>query len=57
MGDHDARDIHRQVAVAELVEMENVRLNLLNDRGQVRGGLGIILLAFVHPFQAKPVGR
>jgi len=51
--DHYARDVHWQIAVAELVEMQNVWLGLFDQRLQVCGRLHVILLAFLHPLQAE----
>ena len=53
MRDDYAWHIDRQISVAELVQVKDVRLNLLHNGAQVSSRLGVILLSFVHPFQAE----
>ncbi len=56
MGHHHARDAAGKIGVAELVKVEEVRLNFVDQAGEKRRGLAEVLRGLVHPLQAKRRG-
>jgi hypothetical protein len=56
MGHHHARDVDGEVAVAELVEVNQVRVDFAHQVGKVLGGLGQVVWRVVHPLQAEGGG-
>jgi hypothetical protein len=53
---HYAGDIDRKIAVAELVELKQIGVNLADQACQKFGGFGEVLRSFVHPLQAESRG-
>jgi len=56
MGQDHTRDIDGKIAMAELVEMQNIGTNLTHQFGKEFRGFGKVLRRFVHPFQAESGG-
>ena len=53
---HHARNIDRKIAVAELVELQQIRMHLTHQVGQKFRGLGKILRSLIHPLQPERCG-
>ncbi len=56
VGHDHARNIHREIAVAELVEVKQVGANFANQAGEEIRRVVQILRSLVHPLQAESCG-
>ena len=56
MRHHHARHRNRKTAVAQLVQVKHVGLQLFHQRGEIRRGIFEVLLPFLHPVQAERRG-